>query len=182
MNQVKNILLFSILVLSFSSCEEVFEGDKGEVGTEYLEFKVDGKSFESVGVSSQCNALIFNYLPEAHMDLPAGYMVMSANNCADSTSLTMTFQRVTPEYTGSSSLEFLDFAESFRASFNHENNMTYNRLLDGTITIDQFTGAHKHGSGRLTGSFEMRLTDFQKTDTLHITEGRFNFFIPQKLH
>lgn len=182
MNRVKNILLCSLLGMSFSACEEVFEGDEGEVGTEYLEFKVDGRSFEGVGVPAQCNALIFNYLPEAHLDLPPGYMVMRSNNCVDSTSLTMTFQRVTREYTGTSSLEFLDFAESFKPSFHSENDRTYNRLLDGTITIDQFTGAHKHGSGRLSGTFEMRLTDFNKTDTVNITEGRFNFFIPQKLH
>lgn len=181
MNQVKNIFLLSLMIAFFSSCEEIFEGDEGEVGREYLEFKADGETFESVGIPAQCNALIFNYLPEPHLDLPAGYMVMRSNNCVDSTSLTMTFQRVTPEYTGSSSLEFLDFAESFRPSFQTKD-MTYNRLLDGTITIDQFTGAHKHGSGRLSGTFEMRLTDSQKTDTLNITEGRFNFFIPQKLH
>jgi len=169
-------------MLLLMSCEEIFEENEAENGTEYLEFKVDGKQFESAGIPAQCNALNFTYFPEAYLDLPPGYMVMGASNCVDSTSLSLTFQRVTAEYTGSSSLEFLNFAESFTPLFRVGNSTIYNRLLDGTITIDQFTGSKKRVSGRLTGTFEMRLTDFEKTDTLTITEGRFSFFISQKLH
>jgi hypothetical protein len=164
------------------SCEDGFEGDKADNGIEHLEFKVDGRQFESASIPSQCNALNFNYFPEPHLDLPPGYMTMWASNCVDSTSLSLTFQRVTSEYTGSSSFESLDFAESFTPVFRAGNSTIYNRLLDGSITIDQFTGVKKNASGRLTGTFEIRLIDSEKTDTLTITEGKFNFFISQKLH
>lgn len=175
-------LFFSILVLSLASCEEVFEGEEAKEGTEYLEFKVDGTAFERMSIPGHCNSLVFNYFTEAYLDLPPGYMVMGANNCADSTSLTLTFQGVTPEYTGSGSLEFTDFANSFTPLFRSENDILYSRLLDGTLAIEEFTGSKKRVPGLLTGTFEMRLTDFDKTDTLNITDGRFSFFIPQKLH
>ena len=182
MRKFLNLLFCASMVLFIASCEEDFEGDKADNGTEYLEFKVDGRQFESASIPTQCNALNFNYFPEAHLDLPPGYMMMWASNCVDSTSLSLTFQRVTPEYTGSSSIESLNFAESFTPVFRVGNSTTFNRLLDGSITIDQFTGVNKHSSGRLNGTFEMRLIDSEKTDTLTITEGKFSFFIPQKLH
>lgn len=180
--QFKNILYCSLFVLFFSSCEEIFEDDNTETGEEYMEFTVDGKQFESASIPAQCNGLNFNYFPEAHLDLPPGFMEMDARNCPDSTSLTLTFQRVTPQYTGSSSFESLNFAESFTPVFRFGSSPTYNRLLDGSLTIDQFTGVKKNAPGRLTGTFEMRLIDSEKTDTLVITEGKFHFFIPQKLH
>ncbi len=182
MKQFKSILVCALLALLFSSCEETFEGDNAENGIEYMEFKVDGEQFISEGIPSQCNALQFNYFPEPYLDLPAGFMVIGASDCPDSTSLTFEFQEVSPEYTGTSSLESLSFASSVKPTFRSENGIVYNRLLDGTITIDQFTGNKKHHSGRLTGTFEMRLIDFEKSDTLHITEGKFNFFVTQKLH
>jgi len=182
MTSFKNLLLLFIITVFASSCEEIFDGDDEDTGTEYLEFKVDGKSFETSSVPAQCKGLVFNYFTEAYLDLPPGYMMMGANNCPDSTSLTLTFHGVTPEYTGSGSLESLDFANSFTPLFRSENNVLYSRLLDGTMTVKEFTGSKKRVSGRLTGTFEMRLTDFDKTDTLSITDGRFSFFISQKLH
>jgi len=182
MKELKTILILFVLLLFISSCEEILEEVNSENGVEYLEFKVDGKPFTSEGVPAQCNALQFHYFTEPYLDLPAGYMVMGTSNCPDSTSLTLEFQEVTPEYTGSSSLQSLSFASSIKPIFHSENGVIYNRLLDGTITIDQFTGNKKHHSGRLTGTFEMRLIDFEKSDTLNITEGKFNFFVSQKLH
>ena len=176
------LLLCASLTLFMASCEDVLEGENGEIGTEYLDFKVDGKPFESAGIPAQCNGLDFNYFPEPYLDLPPGFMEMASRNCSDSTSLSLTFQRVSSEYTGTSSLETLNFADSFRPELRFENNVVYNRLLDGMITIEKFTGAKKRVSGRLTGTFHMRLIDSEKTDTISITEGKFNFFIPQKLH
>ncbi|MGB6035873.1 MAG: hypothetical protein WBG42_06365 [Cryomorphaceae bacterium] len=182
MKLLKSIFICSILSLLFFSCEEVFEDENGEEGTEYLEFKVDGIQYETVSIPAQCNGLNFNYFPEPHLDLPPGFMEMVASNCADSTSLSLTFQRVVSEYTGSGSFESLNFAESFQPFFRAKNNVLYNRFLDGTLTINEFSGAHKKASGRLTGTFEMRLIDSEKSDTLSITDGEFNFFIPRKLH
>lgn len=182
MKQLNSILILSVLLLFISSCEEILEEVNAESGTEYFEFKVDGKQFESEGIPSECNALQFNYFLEPYLDLPAGYMLMHTSDCPDASSLTLTFQEVTPEYTGTSSLEDLNFATSFRPVFRDENNVIFNRLLDGSMTVDRFTGTKKHGSGRLSGTFEMRLIDSEKTDTLTITDGRFNFFVSQKLH
>lgn len=182
MSRLKSILIFSAFLIFFSSCEEIFEDDNAEKGTQYLEFKVDGTQFTSEEIPSQCNALQFNYFPEPHLDLPAGYMVMASWNCPDSTSLSLEFQEVSQEYTGTSSLESLNFARSVKPIFRMRNGVIYNRLLDGTITIDQFQGNSKHHSGRLSGTFEMRLIDSDKSDTLNITEGKFNFFIARKLH
>ncbi|MCZ4410635.1 hypothetical protein O3Q51_17600 [Cryomorphaceae bacterium 1068] len=182
MMRLKYLIICTITLLFASSCEEIFEEDSEESGPEYFEFKVDGEEFESVSIPAQCNGLNFSYFPEPHLDLPPGFMEMVARNCSESTSLNLTFQRVISEYTGSSSLESLNFADSFQPSFRAKNNVIYNRLLDGTMTVDRFSGSHKHGSGRLTGTFEMRLIDSEKTDTLNITDGRFNFYISQKLH
>jgi hypothetical protein len=182
MNRLKNFLLISLMLTCFSSCEEIFEEENEEAGREYLEFKVDGKSFESVSNSAQCTGLDFHYFPEPYLDLSPGFMEMVSRNCSDSTSLSLTFQRVTPEYTGTSSLETPNFANSFKPELRFENNMVFNRLLDGNITINQFSGSSKKGSGRLTGTFEMRLIDSEKSDTISITDGKFNFFIERKLH
>ena len=182
MNWLKTILVCSILTLFFSSCEEIFEDQNADEGTEYLEFKVDGKRFESLSVPARCNGLNFSYFPEPHLDLSPGFMEMVAQNCPDSTSLSITFQRVVSEYTGSGSFESQNFAESFQAFYRAENKVVYNRFLDGTLTISEFSGSHKKGSGRLSGTFEMRLLDYEKSDTISITDGKFNFFITQKLH
>jgi hypothetical protein len=182
MTRFRTLLIFAVSVLFISACEEVFEEEQGENGRVYMEFKIDGQPFVAASVPAQCNELVFNYFTEAHLDLPPGYMIMAAHNCPKSSSLTLTFHGVTPEYTGTGSLETPEFADSFIPLFRSENNVLYGRLLDGTLTVKEFTGAKKRVSGRLSGTFEMRLTDYDKTDTLTITDGRFNFFIPQKIH
>ncbi|MCZ4410108.1 hypothetical protein O3Q51_14895 [Cryomorphaceae bacterium 1068] len=182
MRQFTSILICSFLVLFFFSCEEIFEDDAQNLGEEYFECKINGEPFEGIGIPAQCNKLTFDYFPEPYLDLPAGYMAMGANNCVDTMSFLLTFQGISPEANGMTSLGSLSYADAFRPSLRLTNNTTYDRLLDGSFKIDQFNGRKKHGAGRLTGTFEMRLIDSEKTDTLTITDGRFNFYITQKLH
>jgi hypothetical protein len=182
MRLIKNILFCFFLTLFISSCEEIFEDDAQNDGVEYFECKINEEHFEGVGIPSQCNKLTFDYFTEPYLDLPAGYMGMGANNCVDTMALLLTFQGVTPEITGASSLESLNFADSFRPLFSSANGKIYNRLLDGNLKIDQFTGRIKNATGRFSGTFEMRLIDSEKTDTLTITDGQFNFYISRRLH
>ena len=181
MTKLLNILVFCFLVFAFSSCEEVFEEENEDGITQYFEGKVDGVRFEGATKDEQCNRLSFVYFNEAVSDLAPGYMEMGARDCLSSSELTFIFQGVEPEYTGSSSATELDFADSFRPVFTSSDGVTYNRLLDGTLSIDHFSGSDKKHIGRLTGSFELSLVDVDKTDTVHITEGAFTFTVPRKL-
>ncbi|MCH2213605.1 MAG: hypothetical protein MK086_00385 [Flavobacteriales bacterium] len=180
MNKLLNFLTLFLLVFVFSSCEEVFEEENRDGITQYFEGKVNGERFEGSTKDEQCNRLSFVYFNEAVSDLAPGYMEMGARDCLSDSELIFVFQGVEPEYTGSFSLTDLDFADSFRPAFTSVDGVTYNRLLDGSFSVDHFSGSNNKHVGRLSGSFEMKLVDVEKTDTLNITEGAFAFTVPRK--
>ncbi len=181
---MKQFRLFGFLAFVFlflTACEESFDPEEENNGTEYFEFKINEEEFVGVGIEGECAELTFNYFPEPVLDLPAGYMTLGAKNCEDNSSVMLTFQGVEAEATGTTSLEFLSFASSFEPYARSVDGKVFNRLLDGTFRIEEFTGRKKQTSGIFSGTFEMRLTDFEKTDTLYITDGRYRFFVSDKL-
>ncbi|MEM9052830.1 MAG: hypothetical protein AAGC47_12325 [Bacteroidota bacterium] len=181
MNKLQYIVFCLLFLCVFSSCEEVFEEENGARVEQYFEGKVDGERFEGYSDDEQCNQLVFAYFPEAVSDLAPGYLEMGARNCFSSSRLNFIFQGVEPEYTGTTSLLDLDFADSFRPSYRSADGVSFNRIVDGSFSVNSFSGSNKKQAGRLSGSFEMRLTSLENTDTIHITDGKFSFPIPKRI-
>lgn len=175
--------LFLFLLLFFlNACDE--DDDKPEPPNyviEYFECKINGEPFQAVSIPFQCSGPRFDYYPEDFMDIPEGHMTFGGRNCVDTTLLFLRFYGMSQDASGPTSLIDLSYADSCSPVFRFSDFTTYENLIDGSMNIEEFTPRESGTSpfGVMRGTFELRLTNDQNTDTLTITEGRFNYDVPQ---
>jgi hypothetical protein len=176
-------LSFTLAIFLFAafttSCEEIFEEDEANVQSQYFACQVRGKHIDMNINKDVCGALVFNYFPEAVDDISAGFLQMGVEQCDEVPSIVFTFQGVNADYTGTSALEALDFANSLKPSVRLEDGSDYKRFIDGVWRVTRFSSSTKKEVGTITGTFEMRLLDLEKSDTLLLKDGQFNFVLPR---
>jgi hypothetical protein len=181
MKHLKNYLFLFLFLTALAACkEDDDQPDSPNYGIEYFECKINGEPFQAVSDFS-CSGPRFEYYPEAFMSVPAGYMQFGGRDCRDDRALYLSLFGTSPEAHGFTSLENMSYADSCTPTFFFSDLTTYQNLIDGSLNIEEFTPRESGTSsfGVMRGTFELRLTNDQNTDTLNITEGRFNYDVPQ---
>lgn len=180
-------LLFLILLLFFlNACDE--DDDQPEppnYGIEYFECKINGEPFQAVSIPFQCSGPRFDYYPESFMSVPEGYMALGGVHCPTYNSVAI---RVFGYQQDTGYIDFVDpiVVDSLSPYYSFDADslsprILYENLVDGSIVINEIIPRASGNSpfGTISGTFEFTVTDEIGIDTIHVTEGRFRFDVPQ---
>jgi len=181
MRQFKNYSFLLLLILFLVACKKDDDGpDTNNRGIEFFECKINGEPFEAVS-DFTCTGPRFEYYPEPYLDVPAGYMSFGGRDCRDDRALYINFFGMNQDAHGFDQLENMSYADSCTPVFFFSDLTIYQNLIDGSLNIEEFTPRASGNSplGIIKGTFELRITDEQDSETLTITEGRFFYYVPQ---
>lgn len=183
----KIFLFFLLICVGLISCKKDDDDkpDEPNYGPEYFECKINGDPLEVSSNPFTCNGLYFNYYPEPYLNSPAGYTILRGRNCQTYTGVAVRMDGLIHQ-TGE--LDFLEptFADSIYPYYRYndlslEEPILFEKLISGSMYIKEFIPRANGSSpfGTITGTFEFTVTNEFGTDTIHITEGRFRFDVPQ---
>jgi len=180
---IYSFLLF--LLFSLHSCNKDNEKPStNNRGIEFFECKINGEPFEATS-NFGCTGPRFDYYPEAYMSVPEEYCLISGVNCQTFKAVSIRIDGLHPQ-TGNLSFVEPSFADSIYPIYRipdalSEEILKYEYLIDGSMTIGQFIPreAGNKPLGTIEGTFEFSVTNESEIDTIHITEGRFRFNVPQ---
>ena len=176
------ILIFGFLV----GCEKDEDTEGQRRVLEYFECKIDGESFQAVN-NFFCNGIIFNYYPESYLSVPQGYGLFGGRNCNTYDRLVMITHGLKPE-TGFLSFTQPAFADSVTPYYQYTDfvdstTVLFDQLVDGQMKIEHFIPRESTEPntplGSVQGTFEFRLTNETRADTIRVTDGRFRLDVIQ---
>ena len=185
LQKIPYLLLF-ILVTTLSACNEDDDKPKeSDNKLQYFECKINGEFFQAVSIFFQCDGPQFDYYPEAYMGVPEGYMVLGGIHCPTYNAVAIRiygYERDTGYFNFVNPIK-VDSISPFY-SFDPDSispRILYEELINGNVNIEQLVPRASGNSpfGTIKGTFEFTVTDEQGIDTIHVTEGRFRFDVPQ---
>ena len=183
----KIFFIFLIICLSANSCKKDDDDkpDEPNYGPEYFECKINGEPFQAVSIPFQCSGPRFDYYPEAFMSVPEGYMALGGVHCPTYNSVAI---RVFGYEQDTGYIDFVDpiVVDSISPYYSFDADslsprILYENLVDGSIVLHEIIPRESGNSplGTISGTFEFTVTDETGIDTIHVTEGRFRFDVPQ---
>lgn len=186
MKAILQITFLTIGILTLSQCKnDDDKPDKPNYGIQYFECKINGEPFQAVSIPFQCSGPRFDYYPEAFMSVPEGYMLLAGKDCINSPTCGIRIFGFTGE------LGAINFVNPTRADSilpyhrtypgDSLESILYDQMIDGSLIIQELIPRESGSSsfGTINGTFEFTVTDEVGLDTIHVTEGRFRFDVPQ---
>jgi hypothetical protein len=186
MKQFKSFFLLCLSLTILASCKDDDDKpDEPNYGIEFFECKINGEPFQAVSIPFQCSGPVFDYYPEPFLSVPEGYCLISGLNCQTFEGLSIRIDGLDHQL---GNLNFVQptFADSIYPIYripdiNSGEILKYESLVNGNMDIEQFIPRESGSSplGTIKGNFNFILTDELGIDTIHVTEGRFRFDVPQ---
>jgi len=186
MKHFSTLLLLFLLLFFLNACDE--DDDQPEppnYGIEYFECKINGEPFQAVSIPFQCSGPRFDYYPEAFMSVPQGYMLLAGKDCINSPTCGIRIFGFTGE---NGAINFVnptraDSILPYHRAYPGDSleSILYDEMIDGSLVIQELVPRESGTSpfGTIKGTFEFTVTAEIGIDTIHVTEGRFRFDVPQ---
>jgi hypothetical protein len=188
MNHMKILaeITAAFLILLNTSCKnDDDKPDEPNYGIEYFECKINGEPFQAVSIPFQCSGPVFDYYPEPFLSVPAKSMYLAGIHCPTYDAIGIGIFGYNEEL-GSINFNEATIVDSVLVYYSYDpdslsSRILYENLIDGNINIEELIPRASGNSrlGTIKGTFEFTVTDETGMDTIHVTDGRFRFDVPQ---
>lgn len=185
MKQLKIFLFYNFLFIVLVACKkEDKEPISSGLFAQKFYCKINGEDFYPVGFPFGCDAVRFDYYPEAFMNIPPGYLIIRGRDCTiyesvgfrlfdvDTSTSKIIFKSTEDKEISSPFYSVLDTISGVQ--------INYEKLINGEVNISRFIPREDSNSpdGVIEGTFQFTVTHPTLNDTIRVTEGYFKLAVP----